>query len=425
MSIIARHALRFARRGSVRDGLVSRAAGGRGEPSGSRAYVAAAAATMRAEWYTPTEEASAPLLAAVEAKVAEFRQAQGEGESVQDKIERSRVLKELGPLVDAYEGYAGVRKAIADLDPFLSDPDPSLRELFASERTTLLSDLDAALSGLPALLLPPLETGPLPFLLSLNAGVGGSEAALFVDEIARMYTRFAETRGWRVDVMSRVEGAGGKGLREASMKVEPKRAGDGDVYGCFMWEKGVHRVQRVPVTETQGRVHTSTVAVVVMPIFPERTDDPLVQASDVRTEVMRSRGAGGQHVNKTESAVRLTHVPTGITVSMQDSRSQHQNRAWAWDVLRARLAERRRAQEVERRRESRRSQVKGADRGDKVRTYNFPQDRMTDHRIGLSLTGLRDVLDGDGLDYVVAALKKDFEKRRLESIMSGEGDLEE
>lgn len=174
-----------------------------------------------------------------------------------------------------------------------------------------------------------------------------------------------------------------------------------------------------------------------MPIYPDAPEAPLVDAKDVKSEVMRSRGAGGQHVNKTESAVRLTHVPTGITVSMQDSRSQHQNRAWAWDVLRARLSERKHQEEIEAKRASRRSQVKGADRSDKVRTYNFPQvrallrmladqqDRMSDHRIGLNMTGLREIMDGDGLDHIVGALRNDFITRRLESVLAGDEDFDE
>jgi peptide chain release factor 1 len=230
-------------------------------------------------------------------------------------------------------------------------------------------------------------------MLSLNAGVGGSESGLFAEELARMYTRFGERRGWKSEVISQTEGPvakGGGGLREVTIKFEPPPfTEDEQVFGLLKWERGVHRVQRVPITEQQGRVHTSTVACVVsswlcpesasqlttqvLPIYPDTADAPLVDPKDVKSEVMRSRGAGGQHVNKTESAVRLTHLPTGISVSMQDSRSQHQNRAWAWDILRARLSERKRQAEVEAKRASRQSQVASAGRSDKVRTYNFPQ----------------------------------------------------
>jgi peptide chain release factor 1 len=175
-----------------------------------------------------------------------------------------------------------------------------------------------------------------------------------------------------------------------------------------------------------------------MPIYPDVPEAPLVDPKDVKTEVMRSRGAGGQHVNKTESAVRLTHIPTGISVSMQDSRSQHQNRAWAWDILRARLSERKFQEEAEAKRASRKSQVKSLDRSDKIRTYNFPQvrkikqgvkltlqDRLTDHRIHFSTTGLKEILDGDGLEYVIDELRRDLNKRRMESILAGDEDFDE
>lgn len=253
--------------------------------------------------------------------------------------------------------------------------------MFEMEVEELSEQLDSAIGQLPDLLLPPSETDPLALMMSLNAGVGGSEAALFAEEMARMYTRFAEKRGWKIEVPSQTEGPNGRGVREMTIKMEPAPYSEGEVYGLLRWEKGVHRVQRVPQTETQGRVHTSTVTIVVMPIYPDAPEAPLVDPKDVKSEVMRSRGAGGQHVNKTESAVRLTHVPTGITVSMQDSRSQHQNRAWAWDVLRARLSERKHQEEIEAKRASRRSQVKGADRGDKIRTYNFPQVRGAGARL--------------------------------------------
>ncbi len=252
--------------------------------------------------------------------------------------------------------------------------------MFEMEVEELNEQLDSAIGQLPDLLLPPSETDPLALMMSLNAGVGGSEAGLFAEEMARMYIRFAEKRGWKIEVLSQTEGANGRGVREMTIKMEPGYS-EGEVYGLLRWEKGVHRVQRVPQTETQGRVHTSTITIVVMPIYPDAPEAPLVDPKDVKSEVMRSRGAGGQHVNKTESAVRLTHIPTGITVSMQDSRSQHQNRAWAWDVLRARLSERKHQEEIEAKRASRRSQVKGADRGDKVRTYNFPQV-STELRLG-------------------------------------------
>lgn len=298
------------------------------------------------------------------------------------------------------------------------------------EKEELLGSLDEVLEELPSVILPPSPTSMLPAMMSINAAVGGTEAALFAEELARMYTRFAEKRQWKIEVISQTEGGAGKGtagLREITMKFDPPPySGDTEeVYGMMRWEKGVHRVQRVPATESAGRIHTSTVGIVVMPIYQDTGDTPLVDPKDVKTEVMRARGAGGQHVNKTESAVRLTHIPTGITVSMQDSRSQHQNKAWAWDILRARLSELKHNQEIEDRRASRQSQVKSADRSDKIRTYNFPQDRLTDHRIGLNRTGLKGILEGEDLDLVIDALREDFNSRRLQSILQGEDDFDE
>ncbi|KAL1407047.1 Peptide chain release factor 1, mitochondrial [Vanrija albida] len=385
---------------------------------------------------TDHEKDNARVLAAVAAQAQRYdtaRTAQkeaGADDTIQAQVERTKVIKELGPLAEAYNQYLDIRKAVADLEPHLADPDESLRELFQLEREELLERLDTLISTMPELLLPPSSTASLPAVMSLNAGVGGSEASLFTEEMARMYLRFGEKRGWKAEVISKTDGPpakGGAGLRDITIKFDPPAyAEEGDeVYGLLRWEKGVHRVQRVPVTETMGRVHTSAVAVVVLPIYRDTAEAPLVDPKDVKSETMRSRGAGGQHVNKTESAIRLTHIPTGITVSMQDSRSQHQNRAWAWDVLRARLSERKHNEEVEARRAARQGQVKSADRSDKVRTYNFPQDRLTDHRIGFSLTGLKEVLDGDGLDMVVTALHNDLESRRLEAILNGEGDLDE
>lgn len=318
-------------------------------------------------------------------------------------------------------------KAILELEPHLSDPDESLREMFAAEKEELLQKLDSALEPLPELLLPTPEVAELPVVMSVNAGVGGSESALFAMEMIRAYTRYAHQHGWKVETISESKGPDDAGIRESTIKIQPAPYSEGanEVYGSYQWEKGVHRVQRVPATESQGRVHTSTITVIVNPIYPDEPEAPLVDPKDVRTDVMRAGGAGGQHVNKTESAIRLTHLPTGITVSMQDSRSQHQNRAWAWEILRARLSERKHQEAIEARRAARQSQVKSANRSDKVRTYNFPQDRVTDHRIGKSFNGVKNIVEGDRLEILIDALREDFNSRRLESILQGEGDLDE
>ncbi|WVW81883.1 peptide chain release factor 1 [Kwoniella bestiolae CBS 10118] len=388
-------------------------------------------------WCTEIEERQAKLIESAKARVEQYRKTieqETEVTDVQGQIARAKIQRELGPLAQLWDKYVELRKSIIALLPELEDPDPALRELFITEHSTLCTDLDTLLRDeLPSLLLPTPPTAVLPCMISLNAGVGGLESALCTEDIARMYIRFAEKKGWKIEELSKVEGTGGKGgggIRELTLKFDqpPYGGGGGDgadeIFGLMQWEKGVHRVQRIPVNETMGRIHTSTVAVVVLPIYPDTEESPLVDPKDVKIDVMRARGAGGQHVNRTESAVRLTHIPTGITVSMQDSRSQHQNRAWAWDILRARLSEKKHNEEVEARRASRRDQVKGADRSDKIRTYNFNQDRLTDHRCGFTITGLQNILDGDGLEDVITMMKRDLQERRLEALLQGEEDID-
>ncbi|WVQ80265.1 hypothetical protein IAT38_002370 [Cryptococcus sp. DSM 104549] len=388
-------------------------------------------------WCTDKEFESRNLLAVARTKVEEYQRVLEEEAAatevdIQASIERAKVQKELAPLAEVMTQFDEVRKSILEVKHHLKDPDPTLQEMFEAEHEELCGSLDELIvDAIPPVLLPPLPTANLPVMMSLNAGVGGLESALCTEDLARMYLRFAANRRWKVEEITRVDGTGGKGgggIREMTVKIEAPSRGGGDdareVYGALQWESGVHRLQRVPENETLGRIHTSTVAVIVLPIYPDTEDEPLVDPKDVRTDVMRARGAGGQHVNRTESAVRLVHVPTGITVSMQDSRSQHQNKAWAWDILRARLSEKKHNEEVERRRAGRRDKVKGADFSDKIRTYNFNQDRLTDHRYGISVNGLQNILDGEGLEHVLAMIKKDFRERRIESLLEGDEDLD-
>ncbi|OCF59567.1 peptide chain release factor 1 [Kwoniella mangroviensis CBS 10435] len=386
------------------------------------------------QWCTEIEERQGKLIESAKARVELYKKTieqEMEVTDVQGQIARAKIQRELGPLAQLWDKYVTVRKSIIDLQPELDDPDPTLRDLFLTEHTDLCTELDTLLTDqLPKLLLPTPSTALLPCMISLNAGVGGLESALCTEDLARMYVRFAEKKGWKIEELSKVEGSGGKGgggIRELTLKFDhsPYASQDEEeIFGLMQWEKGVHRIQRIPVNETMGRIHTSTVAVVVLPIYSDTEESPLVDPKDVKIDVMRARGAGGQHVNRTESAVRLTHIPTGITVSMQDSRSQHQNRAWAWDILRARLSEKKHNEEVEARRASRRDQVKGADRSDKIRTYNFNQDRLTDHRFGFTITGLQNVLDGDGLEDVITMMKRDLQERRLETLLQGEEDID-
>jgi len=276
----------------------------------------------------------------------------------------------------------------------------------------LLSKLSSiAEQRFPALLVPPSETAHLSAMIEIKAGVGGSEAALFVGDMVKMYTLLSQHLGWKaVTGASNVTENGG--LKEAMLEVRGEKA-----YDTLRWESGVHRVQRVPATEGSGRVHTSTVAVLVLPLEEDNgqeVKDDLFTMDEVRIEVMRSRGAGGQHVNKTESAVRLTHIPTGITVSMQDERSQHQNRRRAFQVLRARLMDRKMIKEIVDRRDMRRNLVKSADRSEKVRTYNYTQDRVTDHRLGMSLMNLDSVMEGESLQEFLVELARKHQEDLLE-----------
>ncbi|KAG9019510.1 hypothetical protein FRB90_001171 [Tulasnella sp. 427] len=336
-------------------------------------------------------------------------------------IQRAKTLKELEPLHQAWARWTEARSSFSETSALLEDPDPDLRALAAEERTSLTEVLSEHVKDIfPSLLVPPSATKHFSAIVELKSGVGGDEAALFVSDVLKMYTRLAAMRGFRVETVSisQLEGSKGSGggIKEAIIEVQ----GEGS-YDIFRWESGVHRVQRVPATESQGRVHTSTITVMVLPTSdaPEETDaDFKIDEKDVKTEVMRARGAGGQHVNRTESAVRLTHIPTGISVSMQDSRSQHSNRAKAWQILRARLLDRKLQEEQAERRDNRRSIIKGADRSEKIRTYNFPQNRVTDHRIGLTITNLDAVLEGEELQYVIDELQKDHEESVMAELLN-------
>ncbi|KAF9553444.1 release factor [Agrocybe pediades] len=287
-----------------------------------------------------------------------------------------------------------------------------MQQLALEEVESLTSTLESlAEKTFPSLLIPPSTTKHMSALMELKSGVGGSEASLFLADLLRMYQRFADTTSWSVEIVAKND-AEGSGIKDASVEFKGEGA-----YDTLRWESGVHRVQRVPATEASGRTHTSTVAIVVLPLVEESemsVDDDLFSMEDIKLEVMRARGAGGQHVNKTESAVRLTHIPTGITVSMQDERSQHQNRRRAFQVLRSRLLDLKLTKEMEERRTTRRNLVKGADRSEKIRTYNFAQGRVTDHRIGLTLKNLNSVLEGDGLHVFIDSIAKHHE----ESVMA-------
>jgi peptide chain release factor 1 len=314
-----------------------------------------------------------------------------------DRSRFSQVAKEraqLEQLVETYREFKRVRAAVESNKALLDDADPEMRDLALEELPALQARLAELNERLKILLLPRDPNDERSVILEVRAGAGGDEAGLFAAEILRMYLRYAERKGWKATLMDASDNAAG-GIKDASVTIE-----GGGIFSYLKYESGVHRVQRVPATEAQGRIHTSTATVSVM---PEAEDvDIQISPADIQMDVMRSTGSGGQSVNTTDSAVRLTHKPTGVVVKCQQEKSQIKNRAMALKILRTKLYE----MELERQRNARdaqrKSQVGTGDRSEKIRTYNFPQDRLTDHRIGLTRHNLAAVMDGDIEDVIVA-----------------------
>jgi peptide chain release factor 1 len=341
-------------------------------------------------------------------------------EELSDLLGRAEVISNRNEFLKLSRENAGVaelaaeitrrKKVVADLDGARElARDPEMRDLAKDEVARLEVELGAVEQHIKLLLLPKDPADEKNILLEIRAGTGGDEAALFAGDLFRMYMRYAERHRWRVEIMSRSDGASG-GIKESIALIEGK-----DVYSKLKYESGVHRVQRVPATEAQGRIHTSAATVVVLPEAEEI--DVKIEDKDLRIDVMRAGGPGGQSVNTTDSAVRLTHIPTGLIVVCMDEKSQHKNKAKAMKILRSRLYEMEREKQEQAEREARRSQVKSGDRSDKIRTYNFPQDRMTDHRIGLTRHNLPTLLDGD-LDDTIEALRTHFQAEALKASAS-------
>jgi len=310
----------------------------------------------------------------------------------------SRELSDLDLVVGAIKAFRDKEKERADLATLLADPtlDAEMRAMATDELSAAESDAEEMAKAIRIALLPKDAADEGDAILEVRAGTGGDEAALFAGDLFRMYAKYAASKRWTVEVLSMSEGTAG-GYKEIVAQISGR-----GVFARLKFESGVHRVQRVPATETQGRIHTSAATVAVLPLAEEA--DLVINEADLKIDTMRSSGAGGQHVNKTESAIRITHIPTGLVVAMQEERSQHRNRAKAMALLRSRILDARNQKLEAERAEERRSQVGSGDRSQRIRTYNFPQGRVTDHRVNLTLYSLDRIMEGEGLDEIVDAL---------------------
>ena len=324
-------------------------------------------------------------------------------------VKLSKEHAELSPVVEAARAYRSAQKQLEDAEALIGDvsTDGEMRALAEQERTALKASLEKLEHDLKLKLLPKDAADNSSAILEIRAGTGGDEAALFAGDLLRMYQRYCQLQGWKTELMSLSESDLG-GVREAVIDVQ----GQG-VYAKLKFESGVHRVQRVPVTEASGRIHTSAATVAVL---PEPADvDVEINEKDLRIDVYRAQGAGGQHVNKTESAVRITHLPTGIAVAQQTEKSQHKNKAQAMKLLKARLYEIERERVDKQRASERKSQVGSGDRSERIRTYNFPQGRVTDHRINLTVYNLPEVING-ALDPILDALAAEDQAAKLAAL---------
>jgi len=299
----------------------------------------------------------------------------------------SREYSQLEPIVTTFNDHRTTKESLDNALEMANDSDPDMREMAAEELPELESKLDTLESNLQTLLLPRDPRDDYNAFLEIRAGTGGDEAAIFAGDLLRMYLRFAENKGWRSEIITERAGDHG-GYKEVVCRLTGN-----SVFSQLKFESGAHRVQRVPETESQGRVHTSAATVAILPEV-DKVEEIDINPADIRTDTFRASGAGGQHVNKTDSAIRLTHEPTGIVVECQDERSQHKNRAKALALLQARLLDIEVSKQQEEQSESRRLQVGSGDRSERIRTYNFPQGRMTDHRINLTLYKLDEVMAG-------------------------------
>jgi len=329
-------------------------------------------------------------------------------------VRLSKEHAELAPVISVVRDYRSVQEQLAGAETMIADPatDPDMRSLAEEERAELKQRAETLEHDLQIQLLPKDAADSSSAIVEIRAGTGGDEAALFAADLLEMYTRYASLQGWKTEVLSRTDSDLG-GIKDAVLDI-----GGQGVFAKLKFESGVHRVQRVPVTEAQGRIHTSAATVAVL---PEAEDvDVQIDDKDLRIDVYRAQGAGGQHVNKTESAVRITHLPTGIAIAQQTEKSQHKNKAAAMKMLRAKLYEMERERVDSARASARKSLVGSGDRSERIRTYNFPQGRVTDHRINLTLYKLDRIISGDDLGEIIDALVAQDQADRL-AAMEDEG----
>jgi peptide chain release factor 1 len=322
-------------------------------------------------------------------------------------VKLSREFAEIDPVVAKIKAYRAVEAEIADLETLIADAktETAMREMADDERRTLVDKRERLVEELRLALLPKDAMDERNVIVEIRAGTGGDEAALFAGDLFRMYERYAARQGWTTELISSSDGAKG-GYKEIVAEIRGRGP-----FAKLKFESGVHRVQRVPDTEAQGRVHTSAATVAVLPEVEEVDID--IKPDDLKVDTMRSQGAGGQHVNKTESAIRITHMPSGIVVLVQEERSQHKNRAKAMTMLRAKLYDAEKTRIDKARAAERKDQIGSGDRSERIRTYNFPQARVTDHRINLTLYNLPKVMEGEGLNEIIDALVAEHQAELL------------